>query len=68
MDDIDIMCRKRGRGEETGARVCIEGEKLGRHFGSWEEVGNTRRIFRKVRKELPMTSPSREHTYERRRI
>ena len=46
--------QKCGNAEEAGAQVtivCVENGKLGRHFGSWEQIDDTRRVFRKVQEE-----------------
>ena len=49
----DTSCRRCGRAEETRTHValtCSENEELGRRFGSWEQVGDPERVFRKVKK------------------
>lgn len=33
--------------EAHRALVCIEKEKLGRHFGSWEQIADPEWVFRK---------------------
>ena len=33
------------------APVLIENEGLGEHFGSWEQIDDPKRIFRKVQEE-----------------
>ncbi|KAF8418411.1 hypothetical protein EV426DRAFT_707552 [Tirmania nivea] len=50
----ELAIRGCGRSEETGthvALVCLEGEKLGREFGSWEEMDDLRRVTRRVRRD-----------------
>ena len=60
------LCRGCGRFEETGAHValvCLENEKLGRHFGSWEQADDPNQVFKTIHKGDKMVTVDLAETF-----